>query len=74
VRKRKKKNAGQAAVEYILILAMVVTIVVWGFGYIKCSLHKVWVNMACDVLYPYPYSSVTQKEQYCEHISNCFNL
>jgi Flp pilus assembly pilin Flp len=73
VRKRKKKKAGQAAVEYILILAMVVTVIIWGFGYIKCSLHKVWINMACDVLYPYP-SKVAGEQAYCQPITDCFDL
>ena len=73
MRKRKKKKAGQAAVEYILVLAMVVTVVVWGFGYIKCALHGVWVKMACDVIYPYPMQS-SDKPKYCEPIADCFNL
>ncbi|MEI6092061.1 MAG: hypothetical protein WCQ47_00080 [bacterium] len=74
MKKRKKKKAGQAAVEYMLILAMVVTIIIWGFGYIKCSLHGVWVKMACDVIYPYPYKLVDDKKEYCEPISKCFDL
>jgi Flp pilus assembly pilin Flp len=74
VRKVKKNKSGQAVVEYVLILGLVVSIVVWGFGYIKCSLHGIWVKMACDVLYPYPYGDVEQKESYCEPKDDCFKL
>jgi Flp pilus assembly pilin Flp len=74
VEKVKKNKSGQAVVEYLLILVLVVSVVVWGFGYIKCSLHGIWVKMACDVLYPYPYSQVKEKEDYCEPKGKCFEL
>ena len=74
MRKVKKNKSGQAVVEYVLILSLVVTVVVWGFGYIKCSLHGVWVKMACDVLYPYPYKDVDKQESYCEPKGDCFKL
>ncbi|MFH1222783.1 MAG: hypothetical protein V1647_00395 [Pseudomonadota bacterium] len=74
MRKRKKnKRAGQALVEYVLVLAVIVFIVAWGLDKIKCQLHTVWIGMACDIIHPYPYKEEPTRPE-CEPIKNCFKL
>lgn len=74
MRKRKKnKRGGQAIVEYVMVLAVIVFIVVWGMGKIKCSLHTVWIKMARDIISPYPYDS-SNPDPSCEPIKNCFQI
>lgn len=72
--KVKKNKKGQAVVEYVLVLTTIVIIVVWGLGFIKCSLHTMWIRMACDIIYPYPAGSLEPKPEHCEPIKECFDL
>jgi hypothetical protein len=53
-RKNLKNRSGQALVEYMLVIALMVTSLAWGFNILKCRLYGLWVNMACDVFFPYP--------------------
>lgn len=71
MRKKNRNKKGQAVVEYVLVLATMVIIIVWGLGYIKCSLHTTWVRMACDITLPYP---ETSPENYCRPVRKCFDL
>jgi hypothetical protein len=54
--KRKNYKSGQALLEYMLVVALMVTALVWGFSILKCNLYSFWVTTACDVFYPYPAS------------------
>lgn len=70
--KGKKNKRGQAVVEYVLVLSTVVVIVIWGFGFIKCSLHGMWIKMSCDIIYPYPHGA--DAPEYCKPIDDCFGV
>jgi hypothetical protein len=72
--KKNRNKSGQAVVEYVLVLSVMVVIVIWGLGYIKCSLHTLWINMACDIIEPYPKSQSPQPPAYCEPVKQCFDL
>ena len=72
--KKNRNKKGQAVVEYVLVLSVMVIIIVWGLGYIKCSLHTIWVQMACDIVQPYPYKDSPQQENYCQPVKGCFDL
>jgi len=72
--KKNRNKSGQAVVEYVLVLAVMVMIVIWGLGTIKCSLHTIWIRMACDVIQPYPKDKIPQKLEYCEPEKQCFDL
>lgn len=72
--KGKKNKKGQAVVEYVLVLSTIVVIVIWGFGFIKCSLHGMWIRMACDIIYPYPSTLIDNNPEYCKPIDDCFGV
>jgi hypothetical protein len=72
--KKNRNKSGQAVVEYVLVLAVMVTIIIWGLGYIKCSLHTIWIRMACDIIQPYPKDKMPQEPEYCKPITQCFDL
>jgi len=74
--KKNRNKSGQAVVEYVLVLSVVVIIIIWGLGFIKCSLHGIWIQMACDIVQPYPYkiAPAGQQKDYCKPITECFNL
>jgi len=72
--KKNRNKRGQAVVEYVLVLAVMVMIIIWGLGYIKCSLHSIWIKMACDVIQPYPKNKIPQPPEYCEPVKQCFDL
>jgi Flp pilus assembly pilin Flp len=68
-RARLNNQKGQALVEYVLILVFLVLVVSWGISIAKCNLHKFWVKVACEIIYPYPASTAQaelSKEGYCE--------
>lgn len=69
-----KNNNGQALVEYVMVLAVMVIIGAWGLSMLKCSLHGIWVSISCDILYPYPYSMVETENNYCQKIEDCFSI
>ena len=76
-KKKLQNKSGQAIVEYVLVMAVFVTLTAWGLNMLKCSLHQVWVQMACDILYPYPVkdssmSNMPENKTYCEPLkTNC---
>ncbi len=74
MRKKNRNKRGQAVVEYVLVLAVMVMIILWGLGTIKCSLHTIWIKMACDVIQPYPQGKIPNKLEYCTPEKKCFDL
>jgi len=61
-----QSKSGQAVVEYMLVMTVFVILTAWGLNMLKCSLHQIWVQMACDVLYPYPNDdSIGENKAYC---------
>ena len=74
--KKNRNKSGQAVVEYVLVLSVMVIIIIWGLGYIKCALHTMWIKTACDIIEPYPYNEAPASEQkyYCQPVKQCFNL
>ena len=71
--KKNRNKSGQAVVEYVLVLSVMVIIIVWSLGYIKCALHTMWVKTACDIIEPYPYSESPQQKDYCKPVQQCFS-
>lgn len=69
-----KNNSGQALVEYVVVLAIMVVIAVWSLSMLKCSLHGIWVSISCDIIYPYPYSEAGVDNEYCKKIEGCFSI
>jgi hypothetical protein len=71
--KRLQSKSGQAIVEYVLVMSVFVVLTAWGLNMLKCSLHRIWIQMACEVLYPYPNSeanNIQENKDYCSPIED----
>jgi Flp pilus assembly pilin Flp len=73
MKKIKKNNKGQAAVEYVLMLTVVMLLVYTGLRYVKCTLHTIWIKTACNIVYPYPADEITDNtKDFCKPLNDCF--
>jgi Flp pilus assembly pilin Flp len=70
-----KNKKGQAVVEYVMLLSVVAMLAIFGFSYVKCQLHTIWITNACDILYPYPYQEAEgDLSKYCTPLTDCMPL